>query len=81
VISPAEVPEAPDYANTEVPVVSGAGLGLLLGLLVALVRDRRASGRALQRTRPGPPHHSGTDHPSADPPGRTTRHQDHHHAH
>lgn len=80
VISPAEVPDAPDYANTEVPVVSGAALGLLVGLLIAVVRDRRTSARGLQRTRPTSPHHPGTDHLPGDPPGPVTRHQDHHHA-
>jgi hypothetical protein len=80
VITPAEVPDAPDYANTEVPVVSGAGLGLLLGLLIALARDRRTPRRVLQRAGPASSHHSSTDHLPGDAPGPVTRHQDAHHA-
>lgn len=66
-ISPAAASGSVDYPNREVPVVSGAALGLLAGLLLALARDRLGT-----RAPPGRPAHH--DHPSA------ATHEDHHHA-
>jgi uncharacterized protein involved in exopolysaccharide biosynthesis len=43
VVGPAVPPAHADYANTEVPLVSGAMLGLLAGCLVGIARDRRTS--------------------------------------
>lgn len=40
VITPAPERGAADYANTEVPMTSGAALGLLVGCLAGAVRDR-----------------------------------------
>lgn len=40
IISSALPPAAPDHPNTEVPVTSGAMLGLLAGCLMGMVRDR-----------------------------------------
>ena len=40
VITPAPARGVADYANTEVPMTSGAALGLLLGCLVGVVRDK-----------------------------------------
>jgi uncharacterized protein involved in exopolysaccharide biosynthesis len=40
VVRPAVPPRSADYANTEVPIVSGAMLGLLAGCLVGAARDR-----------------------------------------
>lgn len=39
-VSSARPPAAPDHPNTEVPVTSGAMLGLLAGCLVGIARDR-----------------------------------------
>lgn len=67
VIDPADVPRKVDYPNREVPVVSGAGLGLLAGLLVGAARDRMGTR--------GPPRRPRfRDRPS------TTIHEDLHHA-
>jgi uncharacterized protein involved in exopolysaccharide biosynthesis len=52
VISPAAVPRHRDYANTEVPVVSGAMLGLLLAWGLGLALDR--SGQRRRVTSPVP---------------------------
>ncbi|GAA1478320.1 hypothetical protein GCM10009623_27660 [Nocardioides aestuarii] len=68
VIDPADVPRTVDYPNLEVPVVSGAGLGLIAGLLLGAARDRLGT-RAPPRRRA---HH---DHLFV------TSHEDHHHAH
>lgn len=40
VVAAARPPATPDHANTEVPVTSGAMLGLLAGCLLGVVRDR-----------------------------------------
>jgi uncharacterized protein involved in exopolysaccharide biosynthesis len=40
VITPAPERGAADYANTEVPITSGAALGLVIGCLVGAARDR-----------------------------------------
>ena len=40
VVRPAVPPRAPDHANTEVPMTSGAMLGLLAGCLLGAARDR-----------------------------------------
>lgn len=40
VVSPAVAPRGADYANTEVPIASGAMLGLLAGCLLGAARDR-----------------------------------------
>ena len=45
VITPAPERGAADYANTEVPMTSGAVLGLLVGCFVGAVRDRSRGTR------------------------------------
>jgi hypothetical protein len=40
VVGPADQPLRADHANAEVPITSGAMLGLLAGWLLALGRDR-----------------------------------------
>jgi uncharacterized protein involved in exopolysaccharide biosynthesis len=45
VVQPAVPPRSADYANTEVPVTSGAMLGLLAGCLVGAARDRAGTLR------------------------------------
>lgn len=70
VIDPADLARTVDYPNREVPVVSGAGLGLLAGLLLGAARDRVGTRSPPRRPR-GPHRH---DHPS------TTSHEDLHHA-
>lgn len=51
VIDPADVPRKVDYPNREVPVVSGAGLGLLAGLLLGAARDRMGTRGPPRRPR------------------------------
>jgi uncharacterized protein involved in exopolysaccharide biosynthesis len=73
VVRPAVPPVDPDYANTEVPVTSGAMVGLLGGCLLGAGRDRaRLLGRqsAVDLVLPHPPGHL---------PESATRHEDHHH--
>lgn len=71
VIHPAVPPLAADYANTEVPLVSGVMTGLLCGCLAGAVLDRSGRRRAA-----APP----TDLPRAGVPLRgPTNHEDHHH--
>lgn len=48
VLRPATPPPRADHGNLEVPVVSGAALGLLLGCLLGGVRDRRPHPAALR---------------------------------
>jgi uncharacterized protein involved in exopolysaccharide biosynthesis len=74
VVRPAVPPASPDHANTEVPVTSGAMVGLLAGCLLGAARDRVPR-------RPHQPLSPGT-HPRApgDLPDTTTRHEDYHHA-
>jgi uncharacterized protein involved in exopolysaccharide biosynthesis len=74
VVRPAEPPTSPDHANTEVPVTSGAMVGLLAGCLLGAARDR-VPRRRHQPLSPG-------THPRApgDLPDDTTRHEDSHHA-
>lgn len=50
-VSPATPPRHADHANTEVPLTSGAMVGLLCGCLLGAARDRAAPAR---RRRPGP---------------------------
>jgi uncharacterized protein involved in exopolysaccharide biosynthesis len=45
IVSSARPPTAQDHPNTEVPVTSGAMLGLLAGCLVGVVRDRTRPDR------------------------------------
>lgn len=72
-LGPAVPPSSPDYANTEVPMTSGALLGLLAGCLLGAGRDvtgaraRRAPG---QPTRPS----------SGYLPDAASRHEDYRHA-
>jgi uncharacterized protein involved in exopolysaccharide biosynthesis len=54
VVRPAEVPTSADHANAEVPITSGAMLGLLGGWVVGAVRDR-----AHQRPHPPTTHQDG----------------------
>lgn len=53
VVTSAAPPPGADYANTEVPVVSGAMVGLLCGCLLARARDR-AGGIPHGLVRPAP---------------------------
>jgi uncharacterized protein involved in exopolysaccharide biosynthesis len=73
VVRPAVPPRDADYANTEVPITSGAMVGLLGGCLLGAARDRaRLLGHrsASPRIRP---------HASGHLPDAATRHEDHHH--
>jgi uncharacterized protein involved in exopolysaccharide biosynthesis len=70
VLSAAEGPESPDHANVEVPTVSGAMLGLLLGCLLGIARDR---------TRPSLPTRTPAN-KSGDQPKATPHERDYHHA-
>ncbi|MEQ6902473.1 hypothetical protein [Nocardioides sp. YIM 152588] len=57
VVSPAIPPSAADRPDTEVPLVSGAMLGLLCGCAIGAARDRLArSGRRRMRELPRPAH-------------------------
>jgi hypothetical protein len=70
-------PRHADYPNTEVPVASGAMVGLLCGCLVGAGRDRRrpTTHHRLANPRLGP-------HPLGHQSGAfTTRDEVHHHAH
>ena len=73
VLEPATPPRQPDYANSEVPVVSGAMLGLLAGCLVGAARDRFG----LLAKRPAFVHK--LTHPSGLLPVTATLHEDAHH--
>jgi uncharacterized protein involved in exopolysaccharide biosynthesis len=74
VVDPAEPPRRADYPNNEVPIVSGAMLGLLCGWVVSTARDRGRLGvRALAAT-------DALTHPFDVRPGVVTRHEDYHHA-
>jgi uncharacterized protein involved in exopolysaccharide biosynthesis len=74
VVQPAQLPTTTDYANTEVPVVSGLMLGLLAGCLLGAGRDRlRALSQRAAFTRNHP-------HPSGRPlPVTTTLREESHH--
>jgi uncharacterized protein involved in exopolysaccharide biosynthesis len=74
VVQPATPPRQADYANAEVPAVSGAMLGLLVGCLVGAGRDRLR----LLAERPALAHH--LPHLSGHLPVTTTLHEDTHHA-
>ena len=73
VLESATPPRRPDYANSEVPVVSGAMLGLLAGCIVGAGRDRLG----LLAKRPAFVHH--LSHPSGRLPVTATLHEDTHH--
>jgi uncharacterized protein involved in exopolysaccharide biosynthesis len=73
VIDPAEPATRPDYANREVPLVSGAMLGLLCGCLLGARADRRRL-LAPSSSRPFVPRHSGSRPPAL------SRLEDAHHA-
>lgn len=70
VVHPALPPSDADDPGAEVPVTSGAMLGLLAGCLLGVGRDR--AGRAVR-----PPSHRT---PSGTRPGATTRPEEHDHA-
>jgi uncharacterized protein involved in exopolysaccharide biosynthesis len=72
VIDPAVPAPRPDYANREVPLVSGAMLGLLAGCLLGALIDRR---RLYSSTSSAPSHTEG----SGDLPDARTRPEDAHH--
>jgi uncharacterized protein involved in exopolysaccharide biosynthesis len=73
-VSPALPPRHADHANTEVPLTSGAMVGLVCGCLLGAARDRTAHAR---RRRPGP---SSAHHRSGDLPDVTNRHEGQRHA-
>ncbi len=54
VVGSARPPFVPDHANTEVPVTSGALIGLLAGCLLGCARDRTRLARRLPGRPPGP---------------------------
>jgi uncharacterized protein involved in exopolysaccharide biosynthesis len=73
VLEPATPPRHHDYANSEVPVVSGAMLGFLAGCIIGACRDRvglLANRPALIRN---------LSHPSGRLPVTATLHEDTHH--
>jgi hypothetical protein len=74
VVRSAVPPGAADYANTEVPMTSGAMLGLLCGCLLGSARDRagRLGHRPLKPRTPA--------HPSGDQPDGVSHHEDYRHA-
>ena len=71
IVDPAVAPAHHDYANTQVPIVSGGMLGFLGAVLIGVARDRRRRVRphitAERLTRPFDAQ-----------PGAATRHKDHH---
>lgn len=74
VVRPAVAPRHADYANTEVPLTSGAMLGLLAACLMAAGRDRfRSPGNS----RTAPP---AKGHQSSRLPGTTGHHKGYEHA-
>lgn len=73
VVHPAERPRDADYANTQVPLTSGAMIGLLGGCLLGAARDR---ARRHGRRSAGPP---TLAHPSGHLPDVANRHEDYHH--
>jgi len=73
VVRPAVAPQRGDYANTEVPIVSGATVGLLLGCAFGAGRDRL---RAAHRTARVPAGAAAQRHRST---GAIDQ-EDHHHA-
>ncbi len=74
VLEPATAPRRPDYANSEVPVVSGVMLGLLAGCVLGAGRDR--FGLLAKR----PAFVNKLTHPSGRlPVTATTLHEDSHH--
>jgi uncharacterized protein involved in exopolysaccharide biosynthesis len=73
VVSSATPPRSADYANTEVPLVSGAMVGLLCGCLLGAARDRAA-----RLAPPGPAHSMPGRHPFGGP---STAPTDEDHAH
>jgi uncharacterized protein involved in exopolysaccharide biosynthesis len=74
VVSPAVAPSGADYANTEVPLASGAMLGLLAGCLLGAARDRASR---LGHRADNPRTHSD---PSGYLPDVATRHEGYRHA-
>ena len=73
VVRPAVPPANANHANTEVPMTSGAMVGLLGGCLLGAGRDR-ARLRGHQSARPRTPHQSGNL------PDAAVHHEDYHHA-
>ena len=73
VLNPALPPSRQDYSNTEVPLTSGAMIGLLAGCLLGVRKDRR---RPPGRTGPNPPDSLHTTGLTAAP----SRPKDDHHA-
>ena len=73
VVRPAVPPGNANHANTEVPMTSGAMVGLLGGCLLGAGRDR-ARLRGHQSASPRTPH------PSGHLPDAAARHEDYHHA-
>jgi uncharacterized protein involved in exopolysaccharide biosynthesis len=70
VVRPARAPSVPDYANREVPITTGAMLGLLAGCLVGSQLDRARlldQGSSRRRT---------TSDPTSPAPGITPRHEE-----
>ena len=65
VVGSAQPPTVPDHANTEVPVTSGALIGLLAGCLLGCARDRNLLAGRLPGRAPGPPSSPGRS-PGAD---------------
>jgi len=61
VVRPAVSPKNADYANTEVPVVSGVMLGLLAGCLIGAGRDRLRQLRDRTQTTHADEHPSGSE--------------------
>jgi uncharacterized protein involved in exopolysaccharide biosynthesis len=73
-ISPAVVPQHADYANTEVPVVSGAMLGFLLAWMLGIGLDRAPRRRPVSARAPLVPN------PFGDLPDAAILHESYHHA-
>ena len=74
VVRPAEAPKNADYANAEVPITSGAMLGLVAGCLLGAGRDRA------RRLGDGPEAPRTQRFPSGREPGVATRHEEYDHA-
>lgn len=74
VISPADAPRHANYANTEVPVVSGAMLGFLLAWLLGVGLDRAPARRRVSAPAPL------VRNPFGDLPDAAILHESYHHA-
>lgn len=74
-VRPASAPRHADYANTEVPLTSGAMLGLLAACLLGAARDHLRSAR---HRRTAPPDARDL---SGHLPGTASHHKGYHHAH